>query len=92
MDTQRLAQLLREGADDYSQLLDGYPNAKKFMDALGDNISRHVPTREEFKDPKAMQEYGLSVFENQLNPIGNQILKRDYINPYIESLHNQVGK
>jgi hypothetical protein len=75
MDQQRLAQLLREGADDYSQLLNGYPNATKFMDSLGQNIMQHVPQTHEIKDPHVMYEYAKKMVENQINPPADKIMR-----------------
>ena len=52
MGQKRLAQLLREGADDYSQLLNGYPNAQKLANALDTDEPRIKP--KEYVNPYAI--------------------------------------
>jgi hypothetical protein len=37
--------------DDYKQLLEGYPNASKFFEALRQSADRAVPTQEQMADP-----------------------------------------
>lgn len=90
MDTQRLAQLLREGADDYSQLLDGYPNATAFFRNLGHNVMDHVPKTEEFKDPEIMFKYGQKLVDNQVNAVGDKLLRGAGLDHYREAIQGYM--
>ena len=42
---------LDKAKDDYKQLLEGYPNASKFFDALRQSADAAVPTQEQMTDP-----------------------------------------
>ena len=43
--------------EDYSQLGNAYPNAKKFAEALRSNIAQNVPTQAELENPEAMSQW-----------------------------------
>jgi hypothetical protein len=58
--------------DDYAQLLEAYPNAKKFLASLGENISKVVPTREELENPEKRYEFALNAAANA--PSGSGVL------------------
>lgn len=53
------------GLEDYKQLLGGYPNAIKFINALQSNIESHIPTTEDFQSPERMGEWSLAAALNQ---------------------------
>lgn len=69
MDAVRLAQLLKSKAslamNDYSQLENVYPNAKKFASALRNNIEQHIPSNADFNSPQKMGEWSLNTALNQ---------------------------
>jgi hypothetical protein len=48
-------------ANDYADLMSNYPNAQKFSKGLINAISEHVPTQEDYKSPKKMLDFGMSV-------------------------------
>jgi hypothetical protein len=48
-------------ANDYADLMSNYPNAQKFSKGLISAISEHVPTQEDYKSPKKMLDFGMSV-------------------------------
>lgn len=50
---------------DYKQLLGGYPNATKFVNALQSNIESHIPTTEDLQSPERMGEWSLAAALNQ---------------------------
>jgi hypothetical protein len=47
--------------NDYADLMSNYPNAQKFSKGLINAISEHVPTQEDYKSPKKMLDFGMSV-------------------------------
>jgi hypothetical protein len=47
--------------NDYADLMSNYPNAQKFSKGLISAISEHVPTQEDYKSPKKMFDFGMSV-------------------------------
>jgi hypothetical protein len=47
--------------NDYADLMSNYPNAQKFSKGLISAISEHVPTQEDYKSPKKMLDFGMSV-------------------------------
>ena len=53
----RLGQNISGAMDDYSQLKDAYPNVNNFVNALGNNISQHIPSNEDFQSPEAMSRW-----------------------------------
>jgi len=53
------------GLEDYEQLLGGYPNATKFVNALQSNIESHIPTTEDLQSPERMGEWSLAAALNQ---------------------------
>lgn len=59
-----LADWFRQHTEDYGQLKDAYPNAKKFGSALKSNVSKLVPTEADFQSPQKMGEWGLSAALN----------------------------
>jgi hypothetical protein len=50
--------------NDYSGLMDNYPNAQKFGSGLINNISQHIPSNEDFKSPEAMRDWGTAAALN----------------------------
>jgi hypothetical protein len=48
-------------ANDYADLMSNYPNAQKFGKGLINAISEHVPSNEDYKSPKKMLDFGMSV-------------------------------
>jgi hypothetical protein len=48
-------------ANDYADLMSNYPNAQKFSKGLINAISEHVPTQQDYKSPKKMLDFGMSV-------------------------------
>lgn len=72
---------------DYKQLLSGYPNATKFVNALQSNIESHIPTTEDLQSPERMGEWSLAAALNQptglaTKPIKN--LNQALLDKYIE--------
>ena len=59
-----LADWFRQQTQDYGQLKDAYPNAKKFGSALKSNVSKLIPTEADFQSPQKMGEWGLSAALN----------------------------
>ena len=55
--------------EDYSQLGNAYPNAKKFAEMLRANIERNVPTQDELENPDYMQQRAL----NYMSPMAGAI-------------------
>jgi len=53
------------GLEDYEQLLGGYPNATKFVNALQSNIESHIPTTEDLQSPERMGKWSLAAALNQ---------------------------
>lgn len=45
---------------DYSQLLEAYPNANKFLSALKSSVMQHLPSQEELTDPQYMMDTALN--------------------------------
>lgn len=45
---------------DYSQLLDAYPNANKFLSALKSSVMQHLPSQEDLRDPQKMMDVALN--------------------------------
>ena len=50
----------QKALSDYSQLLEGYPNAKRFAQALRGNIEQNVPSQADFESPEAMSQWSQS--------------------------------
>ena len=59
-----LADWFRQHTEDYGQLKDAYPNAKKFGSALKSNVSKLVPTEADFQSPQKMGEWSMSAAMN----------------------------
>jgi hypothetical protein len=57
--------------DDYEQLLEGYPNASKFLSTLRDNVMEHIPETGDYLSPEKMLEYGLSMSPMGIGSIGS---------------------
>lgn len=55
--------------EDYSQLGNAYPNAKKFAEMLRANIAQNVPTQAELENPDYMQQRAL----NYMSPMAGAI-------------------
>ncbi len=56
--------------EDYSQLKEGYPNATKFANALGQNISQHIPSTQDFQSPQAMSQWSQAAALNAPMALG----------------------
>ena len=54
----------QKALSDYSQLLEGYPNAKRFAQALRGNIEQNVPSQADFESPEAMSQWSQSAALN----------------------------
>lgn len=54
----------QKALSDYSQLLEGYPNAKRFAQALRGNIEQNVPSQADFENPEAMSQWSQSAALN----------------------------
>jgi hypothetical protein len=52
-----LADWIRKHTEDYKQLADAYPNANKFAGALKNNVSKNIPSNEDFRSPEKMSEW-----------------------------------
>lgn len=59
-----LADWFKSQTQDYGQLKDAYPNAKKFGSALKQNVSKLVPTTEDFQSPQKMSEWSMAAAMN----------------------------
>lgn len=59
-----LADWFKSQTKDYGQLKDAYPNAKKFGSALKQNVSKLVPTTEDFQSPQKMGEWSMAAAMN----------------------------
>ena len=59
-----LADWLKSHTDDYKQLYSAYPSANKFGAMLKENISKNIPSNEDFQSPKSMGEWSLSAALN----------------------------
>ena len=57
----------QKALSDYSQLLEGYPNAKRFAQALRGNIEQNVPSQADFESPEAMSQWSQSAALNAPN-------------------------
>ena len=55
--------------EDYSQLANAYPNAKKFAEMLRANVERNVPAQAELENPDYMQQRAL----NYMSPMAGAI-------------------
>ena len=64
-----LADLLRHVKETGETLSTGYPNAKRFADALLANVERNVPTTQELQNPAYMQQRSL----NYMSPMAGAI-------------------
>ena len=78
-----LADWFRQQTQDYGQLKDAYPNAKKFGSALKSNVSKLIPTEADFQSPQKMGEWGLSAALNAPMGLSLKNLNADLLKKYI---------
>lgn len=50
--------------NDYSGLMNNYPNAQNFGNGLINNISQHIPSNEDFQSPQKMGEWSMAAAMN----------------------------
>ncbi|MGZ5029070.1 MAG: hypothetical protein ACXWAT_00605 [Methylobacter sp.] len=55
---------VQAAATDYSRLPGNYPNAQAFLASLANNISQHVPSNEDFRNPQAMSQWSQAAAMN----------------------------
>ena len=67
---------------DYSQLLEAYPNAKKFLASLVANIERNVPTQAELENPEAMQQRAIGYMSPMAGGIEKIASPKNTVNAY----------
>jgi hypothetical protein len=70
--------------NDYADLMSNYPNAQKFSKGLINAISEHVPTQEDYKSPKKMLDYAMSVAPMGMT-IKNTNLNADLLKKYLST-------
>ena len=58
--------------DDYAQLLEGYPNASKFLSSLKNSVMQHIPESSVYSSPEEMLDYGMSITPMGIGSIGSK--------------------
>lgn len=80
----------QKALSDYSQLLEGYPNAKRFAQALRGNIEQNVPSQADFESPEAMSQWSQSAALNA--PMGLAVKASKNLNAGLLAKYLQEGK
>ena len=77
-----LADLLRHVKETGETLSTGYPNAKRFADALLANVERNVPTTQELQNPAYMQQRSLNYMSPMAGAVKN--LNANLLSKYLK--------
>ena len=83
-----LADLLRHVKETGETLSTGYPNAKRFADALLANVERNVPTTQELQNPAYMQQRSL----NYMSPMAGVVYGYGNAKDIAEKLNEKYGQ
>jgi len=86
----KLGAMFSDAMSDYSRLPSNYPNAQKFMGALSSNISKNIPTTQEFRNPAAMSGWAQSVALNA--PMGLSTKLADYVGYHTAPMYAEGGE